>query len=194
MRVNLAFNVFDKTVVHAMDLHKQEIERQYKNLEPTRVFIDLMAKTIEAMTSRFPAEALRCVHSNRSFSCADGKFLCVCFRPGSAKEATIDRFLAFLDKWESHARVTSPTHAKVLGFLSQSTSEGLRVTLHATKDLLKYLTEKVGFRFLMTSRLSSDCLERSFGIVRQSSGANDHPTPAQFIVIIKYAYAFQTIH
>ncbi|KAH9366487.1 hypothetical protein HPB48_021378 [Haemaphysalis longicornis] len=61
MRVNLAFNVFNKTVVHAMDLHKEEIERQYKNLEPTRVFIDVMAQTIEAMTSRFPAEALRCI-------------------------------------------------------------------------------------------------------------------------------------
>lgn len=66
------------------------------------------------------------------------------------------------------------------------------MTIHSTKDLLKYLTEKVGFRYLMTSRLSQDGLERSFGIFRQSSGANDHPTPAQFIIIIKYAYAFQS--
>ncbi|KAH7970377.1 hypothetical protein HPB49_004856 [Dermacentor silvarum] len=108
------------------------------------------------MTSRFPAEALR---------------------RGSAKETALDSMLEFLDQWEAHARG--------LGFLSKSTSEGLRVTIHSTKDLLKYLTEKDGFRYLMTSRLSQDCLERSFGIVRQSSGANDHPTPAQFIIIIK---------
>lgn len=88
--------------------------------------------------------------------------------------------LQFLDEWE--------THAKGLGFLSKSTSEGLRVTIHATKELLKYLTERVGFKYLMTSRLSQDCIERSFGIVRQASGANDHPTPAQFIVIIRYLY------
>ncbi|XP_042147932.1 uncharacterized protein LOC121836792, partial [Ixodes scapularis] len=49
----------------------------------------------------------------------------------------------------------------------------------------RYLTEKVGFSFLMTCRLSQDCLERCFGIVRQSCGANDHPTPAQFIVIMR---------
>lgn len=67
MRVNLAFNVFSKPVVHAMDLHKEEIERQCKNLEPTRAFVDLMAQTIEAMTSGFPAEALEYVHSNSSF-------------------------------------------------------------------------------------------------------------------------------
>ncbi|KAH7978865.1 hypothetical protein HPB49_007116 [Dermacentor silvarum] len=94
-----------------------------------------------------------------------------------AKETALDSMLEFLDQWEAHARG--------LGFLSKSTSEGLRVTIHSTKDLLKYLTEKVGFRYFMTSRLSQDCLERSFGIVRQSSGANDHATPAQFIIIIK---------
>lgn len=59
------------------------------------------------------------------------------------------------------------------------------MTIQATKELLKYLTERIGFKYLMTSRLSQDCIERSFGIVRQASGANDHPTPAQFIVIIR---------
>lgn len=104
------------------------------------------------------------------------------YRPSSPKEAALDAMLEFLDKWEAYA--------KGLGFLSRSTSEGLRVSIHSTKALLKYLTEKVGFRYLMTSHLSQDCLERSFGIVRQASGANDHPTPAQFILIIRYLYIF----
>lgn len=47
-----------------MDFHKEKIEQQYTNLEPTRMFIDMMAQVIEAMTSRFPAEALRYVHDN----------------------------------------------------------------------------------------------------------------------------------
>lgn len=64
MRVNLAFNIFNSAVVHAMAIHKEKIEQQYPNLEPTRTFIDMMAQTNEAMTSRFPAEALRYVHSN----------------------------------------------------------------------------------------------------------------------------------
>lgn len=100
------------------------------------------------------------------------------YRPNSAKEAALDAMLEYPDKWEAHA--------EGVGFLSINTSEGLRVTIHSTKALLKYLTDSVGFRYLMTSHLSQDCLERSFAIVRQASGANDHPTPAQFIVIIRY--------
>lgn len=64
------------------------------------------------------------------------------FRPGSAKEAALDTALQFLNAWEAHA--------KGLGFLSRSTSEGLRVTIQATKELLKYLTERIGFKYLMT--------------------------------------------
>lgn len=33
----------------------------------------------------------------------------------------------------------------------------------------------------MTSRLSQDVIENLFGIVRQSSGCNDHPTPYEFL-------------
>lgn len=106
------------------------------------------------------------------------------YRPNSAKEAALDAMLEYLDKWEAHA--------EGVGFLSINTAEGLRVTIHSTKALLKYLTESVGFRYLMTSHLSQDCLERSFGIVRQASGANDHPTPAQFIVSIRYLYIYES--
>ncbi|KAM7281815.1 hypothetical protein ISCGN_001976 [Ixodes scapularis] len=156
MRVDLAFQVFSLSVVRAMSFHEEKIEAQYPNLRPTKMFVNLMADLIVVMTSRFPAQALR---------------------PGSKKAAVLDETLQFLDAWEAHAGK--------LGFLSNSTAEGLRVSLHATKDLLAYLTEKVGFSFLMTSRLSQDCLERCFGIVRQSCGANDHPTPAQFIVVMR---------
>lgn len=66
MRVNLAFNVFSTPVLHAMDFYKDEIEHKYKNLEPTRIFVGMMVKLIEAMTSRFPAEALRYVQCSCS--------------------------------------------------------------------------------------------------------------------------------
>ncbi|KAG0410594.1 hypothetical protein HPB47_012294, partial [Ixodes persulcatus] len=156
MRVNLAFQIFSSSVVRAMSFHEEKIEAQYPNLKPTKLFVNLMADLVVVMTSRFPAQALR---------------------PGSKKAAVLDETLQFLDAWEAHAGK--------LGFLSNSTAEGLRVSLHATKDLLAYLTEKVGFSFLMISRLSQDCLERCFGIVRQSCGANGHPTPAQFIVVMR---------
>lgn len=190
MRVNLAFYVFSVYVLHAMDFYKEKIEYLYPNLEPTRTFVCMMMKLIETMTSRFPAEALRYVRCCPLGSLSQAhEFACAtfyCYRPNSAKEAALDAMLDFLDKWEAFA--------KGVGFLSRSTSEGLRVTIHSTKALLKYLTETVGYKYLMTSHLSQDCLERSFGIVRQPSGANDHPTPAQFFVVIRYTFVYLIVN
>ncbi|KAH6925641.1 hypothetical protein HPB50_008089 [Hyalomma asiaticum] len=61
MRVDLAFHIFSKEAQHAISFYKMDIERHYPNVEPTRAFIDLMARLIEAMTSRFPGEAMRCL-------------------------------------------------------------------------------------------------------------------------------------
>ncbi|XP_049273583.1 uncharacterized protein LOC125759223 [Rhipicephalus sanguineus] len=148
MRVDLVFHVFSPQVTRCLDFYKGQIEARYAKVGPTRLVIGLMVELIQVMTSRFPAEALR-LHSR--------------------KEAVLDQPLKFLDLWEAHA--------KGLGCLSKSTAVGLRVTLQSTKHLLKYLAEEVHFKYLMTSRLSQDCLERFFGIVRQAGGGNDHPTP-----------------
>lgn len=78
------------------------------------------------------------------------------------------------------------------GFLSNSTAEGLRVTLQSTVDLVDYLSAKCGFTYIITSRLSQDKLENLFGIVRQFNGCNDHPTPAQFLVTVN-ALAFYNL-
>lgn len=51
-------------------------------------------------------------------------------------------------------------------------------------SLLDYMTKELGFQYLMTSRLSQDPIENLFGIVRQSSGCNDHPTPEQFLITV----------
>ncbi|XP_042150354.1 uncharacterized protein LOC120840815 [Ixodes scapularis] len=156
MRVDLAFQVFSPLMLRAFMVHQKEVEQHYPNLKVTYEFVALMVDFIRVMTSRFPARALR---------------------PGKAQEHVIDTVLAYLDDWERHANGR--------GFLSRSTSEGLRVTLQSTKELLAYRTQKVGFQYLMTSHLSQDCIERLFGIVRQSAGANDNPTPAQFCVIMR---------
>ncbi|KAL3242480.1 hypothetical protein MRX96_021095 [Rhipicephalus microplus] len=65
-------------------------------------------------------------------ACNGSVSLAEALRPNSAKEAALDAMLDFLDKWEAFA--------KGVGFLSRSTSEGLRVTIHSTKALLKCLS------------------------------------------------------
>lgn len=44
----------------------------------------------------------------------------------------------------------------------------------------------------MTSRLCQDSIERLFGIVRQMSGCNDHPTPSQFLISVN-TLSFQNL-
>ncbi|KAL1486815.1 hypothetical protein MTO96_046806 [Rhipicephalus appendiculatus] len=95
-------------------------------------------------------------------------------RPSSSALAEVKDFTAYLDAWEEEVGK--------LGFLSQATAEGLRVTLASTVSILEYVTEKLGYQYLLTSRLSQDPLENVFGILRQMSGSNDHPTPTQFLL------------
>src|SRR5277367_1465594 len=70
------------------------------------------------------------------------------------------------------------------GFLTQSTALGLRVTISSTLSLIEYLS-KVGYKYILTSRLNQDKVENLFGIVRQSCGSNDHPTPSEFLNVIQ---------
>lgn len=104
------------------------------------------------MTSRLPREALKPTSSSTALS----------------------GFLEYLDSWEQHAE-------KDGGSLSESTAIGLRVTTSSTLELLSYLTS-LGYSHLMTSRLRQDPLENMFGIVRQASGCNKHPTPTRFLI------------
>lgn len=74
MRVNLAFYVFSPAVLHAMGFYKEQIDKVCPNLEPTRDFTGMMAQLIEAMTSRFPAEALRYVQNDCTLCHVKSKF------------------------------------------------------------------------------------------------------------------------
>lgn len=53
------------------------------------------------------------------------------------------------------------------------------ITITAMLKLWEKLS-KVGFKYLKTRRLNTDCLENFFGCIRQQSGNNVNPTPIQF--------------
>ncbi|KAM7300472.1 hypothetical protein ISCGN_016086 [Ixodes scapularis] len=155
MRVNLAFRLFSDEVLRGLDLHHKTVEQNCGSYSATVKFVCLINKLIQVMTSRCPDDALRLQTPEATF---------------------IDDFLSFLADWEEKA--------KDGGFISKATAEGLRVTLESTKGILAYLGRHLDYDFLMTARLSQDCIERLFGIIRQSNGANDHPTPTQFLLTV----------
>lgn len=68
--------------------------------------------------------------------------------------------------------------------MSASTTVGLRVIIASVLSLLDYLSQQLEYKFIMTSRLSQDPLENFFGIARQASGCNTHPTPQQFLITV----------
>lgn len=155
MRASYAFQLFGQGPLQAFFLYRTQLERKCGNIEATEKFFKRMKSIISIMTARYPAEALR---------------------PNSSGVERIKEMLDFLNNWE---RCTNKTH-----FLSDSTAEGLRVTLTSTLELLEYLHKTVGFKYLLTSRLSQDKVENFFGIVRMSSGCNAHPTPQQFLLTV----------
>lgn len=156
MRVSYAFQLFGTKVLQAFHLYKDKLEATLGRMDVTQEFFSKIHQLIRVMTSRFPAEALR---------------------PCSSGTAVLQDFLSYLKAWEQHTKGGG-------GFLSNSTAAGLRVTISSTLELLDYLTENVGFKYLMTAKTSQDPLENLFGIIRQSSGSNDHPTPTQFLITV----------
>ncbi|KAH6932627.1 hypothetical protein HPB50_008196 [Hyalomma asiaticum] len=155
MRVSYAFQLFGLKVIEAIYLYREKLECIWGSITPTELFFQIYS-VICAMTSHYPAEALR---------------------PGSTQAHLLEDFLVYLNEWEAHAKKTG-------GFLSDSTANGLRVTITSVLETLSYLIEKAGFKYIMTSKTSQDPLENLFGIIRQSSWSNDDPMPTQFLLTI----------
>lgn len=84
-----------------------------------------MKSLIYLMTSRFPAEAIK-VNSPAAQELAD--------------------YLKFLPEWESNAEKKH--------FLSDSTAEGLWITIKSTLGILSYVHSELGYSYIMTSRFS----------------------------------------
>ncbi|KAH9360198.1 hypothetical protein HPB48_012089 [Haemaphysalis longicornis] len=157
MTVDLAFQLFGDQVIKGLYVHRKRIDSVYTNVQPTEDFIKRINRLIRIMTSRTSQKALK---------------------PGNADAMFLEDFLDYIDAWERHAEPAGG------GFLTQNTACGLRVTIRSTLDLLSYLSSTVRNNYLFTLRLSQHKLENFFGIVRQSSGYNDHPTVSQFLVLL----------
>lgn len=70
-------------------------------------------------------------------------------------------------------------------YFTQSTAQGLRVTLKSTIDLSVYLLTKCNFDYVLTCKFNQDAIERFFGKVRQAAGENDHPDMPTFLQLYR---------
>lgn len=131
----------------------QGVNPDLHDAEPTIKFIRRMSKLIRVMMSRTPVEALQW-NTNR--------------------HQILKNFRNYLDVWEKQANENG------YRYLPANTSYGLKVTINATLEILEFLTLDEDYKFLLTSRLNQDALERFFSLARGVCGSNDHPDSILF--------------
>lgn len=121
--------------------------------DPTIRFIKSVNSLIRAMMSRTPKDALW---------------------PDSIPHRTIVKFLQDFEMWERAA------DEEKWSFLPNNTSYGIKTTLQATLEIFEFLIAEAEFKFLMTSGLNQDALERFFGMARSACGDSEHPDSVLF--------------
>ncbi|KAH7960875.1 hypothetical protein HPB49_024189 [Dermacentor silvarum] len=159
MRVKLATQIFSRTVAKGLQFYARRGAPRLYDVEPTVEFTLLLNDLFDALNRRFPAEGLT---------------------PG-CKDVLI-KASAWLDDWEEEV-LRGDIHKDA--FLTQSTADGLRVTLKSVRELSLYLLEHCGFKYVLTAKMNQDPLECFFGIIRQAGGQNEHPTFPTFLQLYR---------
>ncbi|KAH7958677.1 hypothetical protein HPB49_004141 [Dermacentor silvarum] len=78
-------------------------------------------------------------------------------------------------------------------FLTQSTAEGLRVTMLSMLEISEYLLNQCGFKYVVTGKLNQDPLERFFGKARQAGCENDHPDMPKFLQVYRMLTVYRLL-
>ena len=100
----------------------------------------------------YEATKLFTQHINRLFDALNRSYPSETIRLGSKDLEVINEGIKWLDDWE---RVTTNKEE----FLSSSTAQGLRVSLHSTLHLCNELLNHCNFKYILTNKMNQDCLE-----------------------------------
>ena len=78
---------------------------------------------------------------------------------------------------------------KTLGGIELPCIFGWKLCIHALFSLWEYLKTQQNFKFILTNRLTQDCAENLFSIIRGKGGFQDNPDASQFKEAFKYVVA-----
>lgn len=157
MRVKLATQLFSMSVAKGLEFYSDKRTPGLENVKGTVDFTVRMNNVFDAMNRRHAKDGLRL---------------------GGKDFEELESFLKWLNDWEEDvkARRINPKN-----FLSQTTAEGLRVTVLSTIQLSNYLLKKCDFKYVLTAKFNQDVLEKFFGVIRQAGGQNEHPCLPTFL-------------
>lgn len=161
MSVKYAAQVFSNSVADGLRYLQEKEVQGFQQCDGTIRFTKLANDMFDVLNRKLPYEGVRL---------------------GSQDFAVLEGVFHFLDSWEKE--VADGKISKDM-FLTKSTSEGLRVTLHSTIGLCRYLLSECGFSYVLTNKFNQDPLERFFGTIRQAGVQNDHPTMPTFLQLYR---------
>ncbi|KAH8025801.1 hypothetical protein HPB51_012123 [Rhipicephalus microplus] len=158
MNVSLAVQLFSRSTAIGLKVYQRLEEPDLKDCHGTAQFTLMVNNLFDALNVKLPKFGIT----------------------SSSKEVeVIQEFLDAVNKTEEN-HITNGT----VMFASQVTMESLRVTLASVRDLITDLLSK-GARYVLTSKLNQDPLERFFGVTRSYGGDEDHPTLISFAHIYR---------
>uniref|UniRef100_A0A2S2NYW9 Transposable element P transposase n=1 Tax=Schizaphis graminum TaxID=13262 RepID=A0A2S2NYW9_SCHGA len=162
MSVKLATQVLSDSIAKGIEFYREhEKVESLKNSNETQKFVDIFNRTFDALNRKYPAEGIR--NNSIDFDVLEDTY-------------------AWLNSWENCVKNKLISEDE---YLTKNTSDGLRVTIKSTIELSKYLINDCGYSYVLSSKMNQDRLEQFFGMARQATGPNDHPTTPTFIQIYK---------
>ncbi|KAK3919777.1 Transposable element P transposase [Frankliniella fusca] len=195
MRCSMAWQFWSNSVAAGMLSYRwQDIEDDSKlhDCDPSAEFCKLVNNLADVMNSRTPKGALKLNSPETEViekfldKLTEMQNLATKKRQDIERKAELARIEHLKKQNKKFRSKLNDIDTRREYVFSESTDVGLVVTLKGTLQLLKFLTqENIGYKFLMTSRLNQDALERFFGLMRQSCGPNTHPEPKVFAQLFR---------
>ncbi|RLU26632.1 hypothetical protein DMN91_000428 [Ooceraea biroi] len=169
MCVRLATQIFSNSVAQGLAFYLSRGVKSLAGYEETIKFCTQINDMFDALNRKSPNEGLT---------------------PETKDFKILQDSLQWLNEWESAKEKGDITADE---YLTTQTSEALRMSLHSTIDLCRYLIEKFDFKYLLTGKVNQDNLEKFFGTIRQAAGSNDHPSCPTFLQLYKVLSIYSII-
>lgn len=168
MKVNLAAQVFSKTVANSLEKnYGDEVDETVKFIRHMDRFFDCLnvRNTKEHIQQRNPAA--------KPYTSVDDERL-VYLR---------NDFLSYFDEWENYVHNTYQNLSKQDKnklLLSHQSLLGLKISVHSICELVELLLN-VGAPFVLTHHFNQDPLEEHFSHCRHKGGGTSNPTAYDFL-------------
>jgi len=150
--------IFNDKVVTALHIFATQPGNNESMINGTRVFIETILTLWKMLNVKHPLKGRNLRDSNCDPIRAANDYQIMFF----------ERVVVMLDVWEAMCDKDRS------GVLTRETMSALRHTLRTMVSLSRYLLERLHFKYILTGKFQTDCLEFRFSQYRRPAGTNYH--------------------